>query len=128
LSDVLTAYELYTQMVAKSAEIDQALTEYKSQALAHADAEVQAERAQALARPGVKKELGPKATVGDIKAAVFLLCGDQILNELRTDALRNGSDRALKAYLAQLSALQSLASALREEIRLNRTDNYTGGP
>jgi hypothetical protein len=127
VSDVLTAIDLNRSMTEKSHEVDEAVTELRKQTMAHAIAEFASEKAQALARPGVKKNLGPKATVDDIKAAVFLMCADTKFEELRSGALEHGADRALRAYMAQLSALQSQATALREELKFNRV--YTGeGP
>jgi hypothetical protein len=93
--------------------------------MAHAIATHTVAKQEALARPGVKKNLGPKATVGDIEAALYLMCSDAKFEELRTGALEHGADRALRAYMAQLSALQSQATALREELRLARTDNFS---
>jgi hypothetical protein len=119
MSDVLTAHELYGQMVAKSAEVDQAVAEYRKQALNYATKKHESERDQAIAYPTTK------GTVDERKAAVYRLVNVSILEELRADALRNGADRALKAAMAQLSALQSMASALREEIRLARQDNFS---
>jgi hypothetical protein len=118
--DVLTAIDLNRSMTEKSHEVDEAVTELKRQSMAHAIAIHAAEKAKALARPGVKKNLGPKPTVDDINAAVYLMCSDTIFEELRSGALEHGADRALRAYMAQLSALQSQATALREELRLAR--------
>jgi hypothetical protein len=125
VTEVLTAYELHGDMIAASNHVSDCVTEYTLRADEWADAKHAWEMAQSLARPGVKKEMGPKATVDDIKASVYILCADQALKELQADALKNSADRALKAALAQLSALQSAAAALRAELQLVRTDNYS---
>jgi hypothetical protein len=119
MSDVLTAHELYGQMVAKSAQIDQALAEYRQQALNYANTKHASELAQAIAFPKTK------GTVDERKHAILNICSDVYLTELQAEALRNGADKALKARMAQLSALQSTASALREEIRMARQDNFS---
>jgi hypothetical protein len=128
MTDVLTAYELHGDMIAASNHVSDCVTEYQTQAKAWAQAEFDSEKAQAVTRPSVKKELGPKATVDDIRAAVLLRCADLILAELMADALKNSADRALKAALANLSALQSMAAALRSELQMARVDNYSSGP
>jgi hypothetical protein len=115
----LTAFELNSQLVAKSVEVDQAVAEYKLQARVYADAKHASEMDQAVAYPSTK------GTVRERETAVYRLCGDSILLELRAEALRNSADRALKAHMAQLSALQSMAAALRQELALARTDNYS---
>ena len=120
MSDVLTAHELASRMIALSAGIDQAVAEYKTRAEGYAKAKTQSEFAQATAYPQLDKR-----TVDEKRALVTIAAGKDMFAELQADALRNSADRALKAKLAQLSALQSLAAALREELRLARTDNYT---
>jgi hypothetical protein len=126
--DVLTAFDLNQQMVAKSKDVDAAVREYQTQAIDHFEATFALEIKKATARPGVKKSIGPKPTVDDVNAALYVMCADEEYAALRTEALRNGADKAVRATMAQLSALQSQASALKEELRLARTDNYQGGP
>jgi hypothetical protein len=117
---VLTAYDLNQQMMAKSREVDEALVEYRRAADQWATAEHTSKRSQAQAYLTAKAK-----TVGEREALVFIQCEAEILSASTFDALRNGAKEALRARLAQLSALQSQATALREEIRLARTDNYS---
>jgi hypothetical protein len=128
VTDILTAYELNQYMLAASEKVSTAVTEYETRAKEWAVIKHLAEMNQALARPQVKKDLGPKPTVDDINAAVYILCAESNLAELQADALRNSADRAVKAALANLSALQSMAAALRSELQMARVDNYSSGP
>lgn len=124
MNDVLTAFELSQAMVNKSHEIDQAVAEYKRQSKDYATAKHASELGQAQAQGMLPKG----GTVDQRKAIVVVQCERLIAHEYMTDALKNGADKALRAYTAQLSALQSLATALRAELQMARMDNYSGVP
>jgi hypothetical protein len=119
VTDVLTAYELNQYMLAASEKVTQTVTEYETRAKAWATAKYDVELARSQEYPKTK------GTVDERKAKVFYACREYEQAELQADALRNSADRAVKAALAQLSALQSSAAALRAELQLVRTDNYS---
>ena len=116
---VLTAFEIHEQMIEAARQVDACVEEYKRRADAYAIAKHGSEMAQAIAFPSTK------GTVDERKATVMRMCGEVMLMELQADALKNSADRALKAALAKLSAIQSSAAALRAELQLVRTDNYS---
>lgn len=115
--DVLTAAELNSMMIAKSREVDSALEAFRVANEEWVQADRVARRAEAQAYL-----LSKGKTVPERRALVELECEDELFDEHRLDALRNAAREALRARLAQLSALQSLASAAREEMRLARTE------
>jgi hypothetical protein len=117
--DVLTAYELHGDMIAASNHVSDCVTEYERRAKEWAAAKYDVELARSQEYPKTK------GTVDERKAKVFYACREYEQAELQADALKNSADRALKAALAQLSALQSAAAALRAELQLVRTDNYS---
>lgn len=119
MPDVLTAFELHSQMIAKSNEVSETVGEYKTRAEEYARAKYESELAQSRKYPDTK------GTVDERKSKVFYECREFIDKEYQADALRNSADRALKAALAQLSAIQSSAAALRAELQMARTDNYS---
>ena len=121
--DVLSAFELNKLLVNKSAEVDEALKSYReaNQEWVLADRTARIARAQAYL-------LSKGKTVAEREAFVEIECDQETFAEHRLDALRNGAKEALRARLSQLSAQQSMASALREELRFSRTDNYSGQP
>ena len=112
--DILTAYALNRELVKVADEVDQTIAEYRTRALEYADIKADSELAQASAYPQTT------GTVDERKAAVTRACIEAIRSEYRAEALRNSADRAVKASMARLSALQSMAAALREELRLGR--------
>jgi hypothetical protein len=106
---VLTAFELSKQMVAKSHEIDEALTELRD------------------FRQTSEKFLTAKgATIKDRESLVNLECEDAIYEELKWKNLKEVFKKTVDVRMGQLSALQSLSSALREELRLNRVGPQEG--
>ena len=116
---VLTAFEIHTDMVEAARQVDACVEEYKLRAKGWADAKFDVELARAQEYPKTK------GTVDERKAKVFYACREYEQAELQADALKNSADRALKAALAKLSAIQSSAAALRSELALARTDNYS---
>jgi hypothetical protein len=123
MSDVLTAYDLNTQMVAKSHEVDDALTEYRDATELWVEADRVSRRARAQAFVTAKGK-----TVAQNEALVDIATESETYEAEKWKALREVMRESLRAKLSQLSALQSQAGALKEELRLARTDNYQGGP
>jgi hypothetical protein len=110
--DVLTAAELNSRMIAISQQVDDALTEYRTQT----EQWVQADRASRLCKAQAFLTARGK-TVAEKEALVEVACDQETFKAIRTDALRNAAREALRARQAQLSAAQSLAAALREELK-----------
>lgn len=113
---VLSAFELNTAMVEKSREVDLALDEYRRYNRQWAEAENVSRKKQAQAYAFVKGK-----TVPETRALIDLECDEELSQALLADVLRNSAKEALRARMSQLSALQSMASALREELRFGRT-------
>jgi hypothetical protein len=118
---VLTAFELSKQMVAKSHEIDEALTELRD------SAELYPQAYKVMLRQTSEKFLTAKgATIKDRESLVNLECEDAIYEELKWKNLKEVFKKTVDVRMGQLSALQSLSSALREELRLNRVGPQEG--
>lgn len=113
--DILTAFQLNQLMMKLSRDIDDAVGEYKLRAEEFAAVKTTSEFAAATAWP-----MNDKRTVDEKRSLVTIATSKELFAELKAEALRNSADRALKAAMAKLSACQSLAAALREELRFNR--------
>jgi hypothetical protein len=111
-TDVLTAAELNSRMIAISQQVDDALTEYREAS----ERWVGADRTARIARAREYLKADGK-TVAEREAQVEIRCDIETWEEHRLDALRNAAREALRARQAQLSAAQSLAAALREELK-----------
>lgn len=90
-------------------------------------AEVKAERAARLAeatamisRIAEDRDAGIKRTVQEYDAIVTILCIEQRYEADMAKGLRASNKLAVDASMSQLSALQSLSSTTREEMRLAR--------
>ena len=117
---VMTAHEMSGLMVAKSRELDEALSEYRSVTRGW----VEADRTMRIAR-AMAYLMADGKTVAEREAQVELSTDAETFSATLLDAKRNGAKEALRARHSQLSALQSTATALREELKLVRTDNYS---
>jgi hypothetical protein len=123
LSDtyVLTAFELSKQMIAKSHEVDEALTELRD------SAELYPQAYKVMLRQTSEKFLTAKgSTIRDRESLVNLECEDAIYEEMKWKNLKEVFKKTVDVRMGQLSALQSLSSALREELRLGRTGPQEG--
>jgi hypothetical protein len=121
--DVLTAAELNRQMRDKSDQIDDALDAFRKTA----NEWVEASRQLKMARSKAFASGVPGRNAEERDAAVYALTEEQDYEEERLKMMRDVCKEALRAREDQLSGLQSLAGALREELKLARVDNY-GGP
>jgi len=101
-------------MLDKSREVDVALENYRDLNTAW----VEADRASRVARNTAL--LTAEGTVGERQAKAEQAADGPIYAEKMASALRDSAKEALRARLAQLSALQSLATTVREELRLAR--------
>ncbi len=119
-ADVLTAYEVNRQMTAKSREIDQALDEYRHNTDLWVVASSNLRKHRAIQYTKV-----PGKNQAEREAAMSTEIEDFIYEEERLKAAREVGKEFIRARTAQLSALQSGASALREELRLARVDNFS---
>lgn len=116
MNEPLTAREMSGLMVAKSREVDDALSEYRKVTSGW----VEADRTMRIARAKAYLATDGK-TVAERQAEVELQTDAETFSATLLDAKRNGAKEALRARLSQLSALQSQATALREELKLVRT-------
>lgn len=113
--DLLTPAQLQEAMLAKSREVDTAISEYRQMIMAHVEADRQkriAMNTALLAADG--------ATAGERKAKAEQASEEHIYAEAHAAARREVAKEALRARLAQLSAVQSMATTIREEMRLAR--------
>ena len=113
--DLLTPHSLQTAMLAKSAEVDEALDEFRTLNVAH----VEADRAARVAR-NTALLTAEGANAQERLAKAEQAAESPIYAEKMASALKESSKEALRARLAQLNALQSLSSTVREEMRLAR--------
>jgi len=113
--ELLTPHDLQRALLAKSAEIDEALDEFRIACLAWPDAD----RAARIARNTAL--LTAEGKSADIRMAKAEQAAEEpIYAEKMKGALKESAKSALNARLAQLNALQSLSSTVREEMRLAR--------
>jgi len=64
---------------------------------------------------------GVKRTVPEYTALVDKACLDERYKADLAEGLRKSNELAIRAAMSKLSAMQSVASALREEMRFSRT-------
>jgi len=112
MTDLITPHELQRAMLAKSREVDEALEDYRTRNLAW----VEADRASRVARNTAL--LSTEGTVGERTAKAEQAADGPIYAERMAAALRDSAKEALRARLAQLSALQSLATTVRTEMQM----------
>lgn len=120
--DVLTAFELNKMLIEKMDEVESALSElrFAGARWVEADRDAKMARAQAYARGVTGKNQAER------EAAVYAVTMEQDHEERMAKVRYEIGREALRAKLGQLSALQSNAAALREELRLARTSDYGG--
>jgi hypothetical protein len=120
--DILTAFELNKQMVAKSEEIDTALLRYRDVTREWVEASRQLRQNTAIQ---YAKGVAGK-NQAEREAAMNSEIEEFVFAEERLKAEREIGKEYIRAKTAQLSALQSQAGALREELRLVRTGPQEG--
>lgn len=113
---VLSAFELNSALIEKSHQLDIDLDAYRVFNLRWADAENASRKAQAQAYAFNKGK-----TVSEKQALVNIECDEEISAALLLESQRTVASKALDVHGKQLSALQSVASALREELKMART-------
>jgi hypothetical protein len=122
MTDIQTAFALNVQMVEKSKEIDAALMRYRDMTREWVEASRKLRQNVAIqyARgvPGKNQAEREAAMNSEIEEFVF--------DEERLKAEREIGKEYIRAKTAQLSALQSQAGALKEEIRLARVAPQEG--
>lgn len=121
--DILTAYELNRQMVDKSAEIDTALLRYRdvTREWVQASSKLRQNTAIQYAKGIAGKNQAEREAAMNAEIEEF------VFEEERLKAERDIGKEYIRAKTSQLSALQSQAAALKEELRLARYGPQ-GGP
>ena len=115
MTDLLTPQALQTAMLAKSGEVDAAIEEYRQAIAAHVEADRQKRIALNTALLSVDGKSAPER-----RAKAEQASEEHLYAEAMADARREVAKEALRARLAQLSAVQSMATTIREEMRLAR--------
>ena len=113
--DLMTPFDLQQRMLAKSGEIDAAITEYRARSTAWVEAQRTARVAfnSALLAAEAKNAQERKALAEQSSEA--LLYREEMAKVLRDSALE-----ALRAKREQLNALSALSYTVREEMKLAR--------
>jgi hypothetical protein len=113
--DLMTPFDLQQKMLARSAEVDTCIAEYRAKSVAWVEA-------QRTARIAVNTALlaatGPNAQERKAKAeqsSEALIYAEEMAKALRDSALE-----ALRAKREQLNALNALAYTIRTEMQLAR--------
>lgn len=101
-------------MLAASRELQGLIDEHPKLVRAEAEADRSSKLAQASAY------LASSGTVAERQAHVDKATIDEQFAAKMAEGLRKSNELAIKAAMARLSALQSVASATREELRLAR--------
>jgi hypothetical protein len=112
---LLTPHELQARLLEMSGQVDTALTEYRRAVKAHVEADRQRRIAVNTALLSVEGKSAPER-----RAKAEQASEEHIYAEELADGYRDVAKEALRARLAQLSALQSMATTIREEMRLSR--------
>lgn len=112
--------ELTKRMLAAKSEIDEAMRTYEQAIREDADADDVARRQKARAYLTCREQLGGKATVGAIEAAVDLETSEVQMQARLAEGLKRSAAQALEGKRQWLSALQSLASLTKAEAQLAR--------
>ena len=114
----MNAAEMTKALYDAKREIDAAFVTY-STAIAHdADADDRARRAKARAYLTTREQLGGKATVSAIEAAVDLETADAQKSARLAEGLKRSAGMAVDAKKQWMSALQSLASLTKAEAQI----------
>lgn len=112
---LLTPQQLQQAMLEKSGEVDTALTEYRQAVERHVHADARRRIAFNTSLLAVEGKSAPER-----KAKAEQATEEHIFAEEMAEGLRDSAKEALRAKLAQLSAYQSMATTIREEMRLAR--------
>jgi hypothetical protein len=113
--DLMTPFDLQQKMLAKSAEVDTCIAEYRAKSVAW----VEAQRASRIAiNTALLSATGANAQERKAKAenaSEPLIYAEEMADALKTTALE-----ALRARREQLNALNALAYTIRTEMQLAR--------
>src|SRR5512143_522440 len=118
-----TPEELTAAMLAASRELQRLIDEHPRLVEAEVEANKLASLAEATTRTSTlarDRNDGTKRTVQEYDAIVTKACLDERYKADLAKVLRASHTLAIQAAQSRLSALQSVASALREEMRLSR--------
>lgn len=120
-SIVITGSELNNRLFRLSDDLRDAQDELRSAALDMAKAEHKYRSAKAIAYLTVKAAPdNVKATVATLEAMVDKSCADERESAYISRAMDKAATERVKSLRAQLSALQSVAAAVRSEHELSR--------
>lgn len=113
--DLLTPHALQQAMLAKSTEVDAALDNYREAVKRH----VEADKSRRVSF-NTSLLVIDEGTAQERKAKAEQAASELIYAEEMAEGLRDVCKEVVRAKLAQLSALQSMASTIKEEMRLAR--------
>ena len=113
--DDLTPAQLNSQLMDLSHEVGKAVNEVRQRSLQYADADRAYKRAYAEAYLDASGTIAERERTADLESleARYALKG--------AEGLMRSADLALRAKMAQLNALQSVASSVRQEHRWGQT-------
>ena len=113
--DLLMPYQLQELMLAKSAEVDTAIAEYRTRSIDHVEK-------RRLARIAMNTSLlSIEAKTVDMRRAIAEKANEaEVYAEDMAEALRTSALEALRARREQLNALNALAYTIRTEMQLAR--------
>lgn len=112
---LITPHELQSRMLEMSGQVDTALQDYRAAVKADVEADRQRRIATNTALLVAEGKSAPER-----KAKAEQASEEHIYAAELAGGLRDVAKEALRARLAQLSALQSMATTIREEMRLAR--------
>ncbi|MGH2373025.1 MAG: hypothetical protein ACRDIC_06045 [bacterium] len=110
--------ELQRGLFAAKKEIDEAMVAYEAAIRADAIADDESRRAKSRSYLTSREQLGGKATVGAIEAAVDLETSELQMRARLAEGLKRSASQAVESRRQWLSALQSLASLTKAEAQL----------
>jgi len=122
----MNASEFARALYAAKHEIDEAIQECQRAVREDAEADDEARRAMSRAYLTTREQLGGKATVSAIEAAVDLETSDLQRKARLAEGLKKSAFAALDAKKQWLSALQSQASLEKAEAQLARWEGAEG--
>jgi hypothetical protein len=120
---VTSPAEIHAAMLAASRELQGLVDDHPRLVVEEVEANKLASLAEATTRTATLADdrlTNTKRTVQEYDAIVTKACLDERFKADLAKGLRDSNNIAIKAAMARLSALQSLASAMREEARLAR--------
>jgi len=118
--DRVNAGELARAMHAAKSEIDAALEQWRAAIAEDAVADDEMRRAKARSYLTTREQLGGKATVSAIEAAVDLETADAQKRARLAEGLKRSAQGAFDGKKQWLSALMTLASVTKAEAQLAR--------